>query len=273
MGSVAGVRDRAPRRAAPVRIEPKSPAAVEAMRRSGAVLAEALALLRSRCLPGVTTGELDALAREFIAARGGIPSFLGHPGPSPYPAAICTSINDEVVHGIPGGRLLAEGDIVSLDAGVILDGWHSDAAITLPVGRVAEPAARLIADAEAALAAAIEMARAGNRLGDIAAAVQRVARRGGYGVVREFTGHGIGRAMHEGFDVPNYPVPGAGSGPVLRPGTTFTIEPVFTLGSPEIAFREDGWTAVTVDGSPAAHVEHTVVVAPRGPATILTQLV
>ncbi len=273
MGSVASVRDRAARRAAPAHIEPKSPAAVEAMRRSGAVLAEALALLRSRCVPGVTTGELDALAREFIAARDGIPSFLGYPGPSPYPAAICTSVNEEIVHGIPGGRPLREGDIVSLDVGVILDGWHSDAAITLAIGQVAEPASRLIADAEVALGAAIEVARAGNRLGDIAAAVQRVARRGGYGVVREFTGHGIGREMHEGFDVPNYPVPGAGSGPVLRPGMTFTIEPVFTLGSPEIAFREDGWTAVTVDGSPAAHVEHTFVVAPRGPATILTQLV
>ena len=273
MSSVAGVRDSGAPRAAPVRIEPKGPAAIEAMRRSGAVLAEVLALLRARCVPGVTTGELDALARELIAARGGIPSFLGYPGPSPYPAAICTSIDEEIVHGIPGGRSLREGDIVSLDVGVILDGWHSDAAITLPVGRAVEPALRLIADAEAALAAAIEVARAGNRLGDIAAAVQRVARRGGYGVVREFAGHGIGRAMHEGFDVPNFPVPGAGSGPVLRPGMTFTIEPIFTLGSPEIAFLEDGWTAVTVDGSPAAHVEHTIAVAPRGPATILTQLV
>ena len=272
MDSVAGVRDSGSR-AAPVRIEPKSPASVEAMRRSGAVLAEVLAQFRARCAPGVTTGEFDALARELIAARGGIPSFLGYPGPSPYPAAVCASINEEIVHGIPGERRLGEGDIVSLDVGVILDGWHSDAAITMPVGPVAASLSRLVADAEAALAAAIEVARAGNRLGDIATTVQRVARRGGYGVVREFAGHGIGREMHEGFDVPNYPVPGAGSGPVLRPGMTFTIEPIFTLGSPEIAFLEDGWTAVTVDGSPAVHVEHTVVVAPRGPATILTQLV
>ena len=271
MASVNVSRSR-PRAAGPARVEPKSPAAIEAMRRAGAVVAETLALLRSRCVPGVTTGELDALARERIAARGGIPSFLGYPGPTPYPAAICASVNEEIVHGIPGGRALREGDIVSLDVGVILGGWHGDGALTVPVGRVADRMARLVADTEAALAAAIEVARPGNRLGDVVAAVQRHARRGGYGVVREFTGHGIGREMHEEPEVPNHLAPGAGSGPVLRPGMTFTIEPIFTLGSAEIVVRDDGWTAVTRDGAPAAHAEHTIAVASRGPALILTQL-
>jgi len=260
------------RRAVEPAIAPKGPEALAAMRRAGALVAETLALLRARCAPGVTTAELDRLAREHIAGRGGIPSFLGVPGPIPYPGAICASVNEEIVHGIPGPRALRDGDIVSIDVGAILDGWHGDAAITVPVGAVGEEVARLIRDTEAALAAGIDAARAGNRLADISAAVQRVARRGGYGIVRQYGGHGIGRSMWEEPHVPNYLVRGAGSGPALRPGMTLTIEPMFTLGSPDTAAPPDGWTVVTRDGSPAAHAEHTIAIAARGPAEILTQI-
>ncbi len=249
----------------------KDARALEGMRRAGALVAETLATLRGRCVPGVTTAELDDLARQHIEGRGGIPSFLGYPGPTPFPGAICASVNEEVVHGLPGPRPLRDGDIIAIDVGVILDGWHGDAAITVPVSAAGEAALALIRDTEGALAAGLAAARAGNRLSDISAAIERYGRRRGRGIVRECTGHGIGREMHEEPDVPNVVVPGAGSGPILRPGMTLAIEPIFTAGSPEIAPRPDGWTLVTVDGSPAAHAEHTVAIAARGPARILTQ--
>jgi methionyl aminopeptidase len=253
-------------------IAAKGDAALAGMRRAGALVAETLALLRARCLPGATTGELDALARAQIAAGGGTPAFLGVPGPTtPYPAALCASVNDEIAHGIPGPRALRDGDIVALDIGVLLDGWYGDAAITVPVGAVGARAAALIRDTEAALAAGIAAARAGNRLADITAAIQRAGRRGGYGIVREFAGHGIGRALWEEPEVPNCLAPGAGSGPVLRAGMTLTIEPIFTTGSAEFAVLADGWTARTRDGSLAAHVEHTIAIAARGPAHVLTR--
>lgn len=250
----------------------KDNAVLAGMRRAGALAASTLALLRAHCVPGVTTAELDRLAREQIAAHGGSPSFLGYPGPTPYPGAICASVNDEIVHGIPGPRTLRAGDAIAIDVGVVLDGWHSDAAITVAVGAVSPEAEHLIATVEAALAAGIAAARAGNRVGDISAAIQRQARRAGYGIVPEYTGHGIGRAMHEEPTVRNYLAPGEGSGPTLRAGMTLAIEPIFTLGAPDTVVLPDGWTVVTADGSLAAHVEHTVAIAARGPAVVLTQV-
>jgi methionyl aminopeptidase len=248
----------------------KDHAALQGMRRAGQLVAETLALLRDLVAPGVTTAMLDRRAHEHIAGRGGSPSFLGYPGPTPFPGAICTSINEVVVHGIPGPRTLAAGDIISLDVGAILDGWHGDAAITVAVGAIGAAERSLIADTEGALAAAIAIARPGNRLADVSAAVGRYGRRRGYGVVREFTGHGIGREMHEAPSVPNVVARGEGSGPTLRAGMTFTIEPIFTLGTAEWLQREDGWTIVTADGRPAAHAEHTIAVTARG-AEILTR--
>jgi methionyl aminopeptidase len=249
----------------------KDHAALRGMRAAGALVAETLALLRELVAPGVTTAFLDQRAHEHIAARGGIPSFLGYPGPTPFPGAICTSVNEVVVHGIPGPRTLIEGDIVSLDVGAILDGWHGDAAITVAVGTIGADERRLIADTEGALTAAIAVARPGNRLADVSAAVARYGQRRGYGIVREFTGHGIGREMHEAPSVPNVIVRGAGSGPTLRAGMTFTIEPIFTLGTAEWIEGADGWTIITADGRPAAHVEHTIAITARG-AAILTEV-
>jgi methionyl aminopeptidase len=248
----------------------KDRAALQGMRRAGQLVAETLALLRDLVAPGVTTATLDQRAHEHIAARGGVPSFLGYPGPTPFPGAICTSVNETIVHGIPGARPLVAGDIISLDVGAILDGWHGDAAITVAVGAVGAAEQRLIADTERALAAAIAVARPGNRLADVSAAVARYGERWGYGIVREFTGHGIGREMHEAPSVPNVIVRGMGSGPTLRAGMTFTIEPIFTLGTADWIAREDGWTIVTADGCPAAHAEHTIAVTARG-AEILTR--
>jgi methionyl aminopeptidase len=254
-------------------IELKDRTAIEGMRRAGALVAETLALLRARCLPGVTLQELDRLAHDHIVGRGGVPSFLGYPGEvGPFPGSACLSVNETVVHGLPGPYALRDGDIISIDIGAILDGWHGDAAITVPVGTVSAEAAQLIADTEAALAAAIAVARAGNRLADVSAAVERYGRRRGYGILREYTGHGIGREMHEAPTVPSVVMRGQGSGPTLRPGMTFTIEPIFTLGTDEAVQLPDGWTVVTADGSLAAHAEHTIAITARGPAQILTQM-
>ena len=249
----------------------KDRAALDGMRRAGALVAETLALLRAACLPGTTTAALDRLAHDHIVGRGGIPSFLGYPGPTPFPGSVCTSINETIVHGLPGPRPLQDGDIISLDVGAILDGWHGDAAITVPIGAVAPERQRLIADTEGALAAAIAVAKAGNRLADVSAAIERYARRRGYGIVEGFTGHGIGREMHEPPSVPNLVPRGGGSGPVLRAGMTFTIEPIFTLGAAEWVELPDRWTIVTRDGSVAAHCEHTIAITARGAAEILTQ--
>jgi methionyl aminopeptidase len=250
----------------------KDRTAIAGMRRAGALVAETLALLRDRCVPGAMTADLDQFAREFLAAHNAIPSFLDYPGPGgAFPGAICASINDVIVHGIPGARALRDGDIISIDVGAILDGWHGDAAITVPVGTVSDAAARLIADAEAALKAAIGVARAGNRLIDVSATIERYGRKRGYGILAEYTGHGIGREMHEAPTVRNVIVRGEGSGPTLRPGMTFTIEPIFTLGTSEGVELPDGWTTVTADGSLAAHVEHTIAIMPQGPPLVLTQ--
>lgn len=250
----------------------KDRAAIAGMQRAGALVGATLAYLRERCVPGVTTAELDRLARAFLAERAAVPSFLDYPGEAgPFPGAICASVNEVIVHGIPGPRALREGDILSLDVGAILDGWHGDAAITVPIGAVDESVARLIAATEAALRAGIGVARAGNRLNDISAAIERHGRRRGYGIIVEYTGHGIGREMHEAPTVRNVVVRGEGSGPTLRPGMTFTIEPIFTLGTSEVVELPDGWTTITADGSLAAHAEHTIAITPHGPPLILTQ--
>ena len=236
------------------------------MRQAGRIVAEVLVGLGERARPGVTTGALDAWAEQLIRRRGGVPSFKGYRG---YPASVCISINQEVVHGIPGRRHLREGDIASLDVGVIYEGYHADAAITVGVGEISAVAAKLLAVTQEALAAGIRMARAGNRLGDVSHAIQVAAESGGYGVVREYVGHGIGRAMHEDPQIPNFGSPGRG--PLLRAGMTLALEPMVTVGDYRTRVLEDMWTVVTVDGSLSAHFEHTIVVREDG-AEILTRL-
>lgn len=235
------------------------------MRRAGRVVAEMHDEVRRALRPGVTTAELDRLAREVLDRRGARSNFLGYHG---FPAVICASPNEVVVHGIPGDRVLVDGDIVSIDCGAIVDGWHADAAFTAPVGEADPEALRLIAGTEAALAAGLGALADGARLGDLGAAVSDRAAADGFGVVRDYVGHGIGRAMHEPPDVPNVGV--RGSGLKVRAGQTFAVEPMLTAGGDEVAVLADGWTVVTVDGSWAAHAEHTVVVTDDG-VEILTR--
>ena len=242
------------------------------MRRAGRVVAEMHDEIRRAIRPGVTTGELDRIGREVLARRGATSNFLGYGaawGQTPYPGVICASVNDVIVHGIPGSRVLEEGDIVGIDCGAIVEGWHGDAAFTAGVGTIAPAAKRLIEATEQGLAAAIEAMRSGNTLGDVGWAVQQVAEQAGYGIVDGYSGHGIGRAMHEEPDVPN--VGRAGRGPTLEPGVVLAIEPMFTHGAPGTAVLADGWTVVTEDGSLAAHSEHTVAVTDHGPE-VLTRL-
>lgn len=236
---------------------------VAAMRRAGAIVAEMLARCRAAVRPGVTTAELDRIGASVIAAHGATSSFLGYYG---YPATICTSVNEEIVHGIPGARKLREGDIVGIDVGAIVDGWHADAAITVPVGTVRREAERLIRVTEEALVRGLAAARAGGRLGDIGAAVQSYAEANGYSVVRNYVGHGIGRAMHEPPQVPNFGE--AGQGRPIHPGLCIAIEPMLNAGSPMTRLLPDGWTVVTADGSLSAHFEHTVAVTPAGPVVL-----
>ncbi len=238
----------------------KSSREVARMRQAGSIVAEVLALMRERVGPGVTTGELDRLARERIAARGGRPSFLGYEG---YPASICTSVNEEIVHGIPGRRVLQSGDIVSIDVGVEYEGYHADAAVTLPVGEVSDEARRLIEATEGAFFAGVKQAVPGKRIGDISAAIQAYAEERGYELVREYTGHGIGREMHEAPQVPNVGRPNTGL--PLRPGMTLAIEPMLTAGSAATRVLSDQWTVVTAQGVLAAHYEHTVLITEDGP--------
>lgn len=250
------------------RLERKSPDEVVAMRRAGLVVARTLEHLRAVCRPGMTTGELDAIARTRIEQEGARPSFPDVPG---YRHTLCVSVGAEVVHGIPGERVIAPGDIVSIDCGAVVDGWHGDAAVSLLVGgpeAAGREAADLVEVTAGSLAAGIGAMRPGNRVGDIGAAVERhieqaAAERGAtYGIVEQFEGHGIGRAMHMEPGVPNVAV--KRRGPKLVVGATLAIEPMVTLGSPMTHELEDGWTAVTVDGSLAAHVEHTVAITPDG---------
>lgn len=242
----------------------RTPGELELMRGAGRIVAAALAALTETVRPGVTTGELDRVVESLIRSRGGIPSFKGYHG---FPASVCTSVNDEVVHGIPGRRALRDGDIVSLDVGAIWEGLHGDAAITLPVGRVSARLESLMRVTRAALQAGIAAARAGNRLGDISAAVQGVAEAAGFSVVREYGGHGIGRSMHEDPHIHNWG--NAGSGVVLKAGMTFALEPMVNLGKAPVRVKADNWTVVTVDGLASAHFEHTIAIT-DGEPEILT---
>jgi methionyl aminopeptidase len=241
----------------------KSQQEIDTMARAGAVVAGTLALLGERIQPGVTTGELDAVAEDFIRSHNGEPTFKGYKG---YPAATCLSPNAMVVHGIPGARKLEEGDILSVDVGVTLDGFVADSAWTFPVGSIAPETQRLLDVCKAALAAGIAEARPENSIGDISRAVQTVTEEGGFSVIRSLVGHGVGRSMHEDPQVPNFV--SAHTGPVLKEGMTIAIEPMITAGGADVYIHDDDWSISTVDGSLAAHFEHTVAVTSEGPRVL-----
>jgi methionyl aminopeptidase len=242
------------------------------MAQAGQIVAEALALIRDRIRPGITTLELDVLAEEAIRKRGATPSFKGYPNniPNgvPFPASICASVNDELVHGIPDGRRLNEGDILSVDCGAIFKGYHGDSAITVPVGRIGPEVQALLDTTEEALYLGIAQAHLGNRLGDITSAIQNHVESRGYSVVREYTSHCIGREMHEGFSFPN--LGKAGRGMKLRRGMTIALEPMVNMGDWRTQLLNDGWTVSTRDGSLSAHFEHTIAIV-NGDARILTR--
>lgn len=248
----------------------KSPKDIQAMRDSAKINVEALQAVRAAIRPGVTTAELDRIAYDIITGRGGEPAFLGYPPGSrhPYPATINASVNEELVHGIPGERVLREGDIISIDCGTVYQGFVSDSAFTAPVGEVSEEARALLAVTEEALYRGIEVAVPGNRFGDVSHAVQMFVEGRGYNVVREYGGHGVGRSMHEDPHIPNWGSPGRGRR--LRAGMTFAIEPMVMVGSPAVEVLDDHWTVVTADRSLCAHFEHTIAVTGNGPE-ILTK--
>ena len=247
----------------------KSNAELALMREAGRTNAIALQTVRELIRPGVTTAELDAAAEEVIRKAGGTPIFKGYPGPYPYPATLNVSLNEELVHGIPGKRKLKEGDIVSVDCGTLLEGFVGDAAFTVGVGEISPQALRLLEVTEQALYKGIAMMRPGLRTGDVSAAIQNFVEGQGYHVTREYTGHGVGRHMHEGPQVPNYGTPGRGV--VLRPGMTIALEPMVLVGTPRTRVLTDQWTVASADGSLTAHFEHTVAVM-NGEPQILTLL-
>jgi methionyl aminopeptidase len=241
----------------------KTPADLDRMQRAGTLAAEALREVVRAVRPGVTGAQLDALAERYIRERGGTPSFKGYRG---FPASICVSVNDEVVHGIPNHRPLARGAIVSLDLGAVVDGVHGDVAVTVPVGEVVPRVQRLLVVTREALYRGIEAVQPGNRLGDVGAAIQRHVEAAGFTVVRDFAGHGIGRALHEEPQVPNFGEPGTGA--LLREGMTLAVEPMVNLGGYDVMMDDDGWTVRTRDGQPSAHFEHTVAVTAAGPRVL-----
>jgi methionyl aminopeptidase len=254
----------------------KSPREIEHMRRAGRVVAEVLALVESNLRPGVTTRELDELAERHMRAAGATPSFKGYlgggrygRGPHAYPASLCISIDEEIVHGIPGDRVIEEGSVVSVDAGAIVDGWHADAARTFIVGEVSPEVRELVATTRLAMMAGIAAAVPGQRIGDISGAIEDIATPAGYGIVREYVGHGIGTEMHQDPQVPNFR--NGVKGMELAPGICLAIEPMLTLGGARTITRPDGWTVATRDGSIAAHFEHTIAVTEHGPE-ILTSV-
>jgi methionyl aminopeptidase len=233
---------------------------IEIMRQAGAVVAGALDMVEREIKPGMTTARLDTLIEEYIRSQGAVPAFKGYQG---FPASACISIDEEVVHGIPGRRQVKEGEIVSVDVGSIVEGFHGDSARTYAVGEVSEAKRRLMEYTLKALLAAIDKARKGNKLGEISATVQRVAEERGYGVVRRLVGHGIGRELWEEPQVPNFGSPS--DGPLLQTGLVVAIEPMVNLGTYEVKTLPDGWTVVTADGQPSAHYEHTVAITANGP--------
>jgi methionyl aminopeptidase len=248
----------------------KSSREIEIMRRANVIVAEVLQELKRRVAPGMTTLELDAIAEEMTLKRNAVPAFKGYAvAGRVFPRCLCVSINEEIVHGIPSQRALCEGDIVGLDYGVIYDGFYGDSAITVGIGEVSEEAKRLMQVTETALYKGIEQLYEGRRLGDLGAAVQRTAESAGYSVVRAFVGHGIGKKLHEEPPVPNYGEPDRGLR--LKEGMVLAIEPMVNAGGYEVEIKEDGWTAVTKDGSLAAHFEHSIAVTKNGPY-ILSQL-
>jgi methionyl aminopeptidase len=246
----------------------KSKTEREEMRAAGALVAEILERLRQAVRPGVTTAELDALAAAELKRHGATSNFKGYHGNLYFPGTICASVNEEVVHGIPGPRVLKEGDLLSIDFGAVLGGWHGDSATTVPVGKVSPEAERLLQVTQAALQQGVALARAGNRVQAIGRAVQDYVQAAGFSVVRQFVGHGIGRAMHEEPEVPNF-VDARQPNPVLRPGMVIAIEPMVNIGRAETRIRPDKWTVVTADGSLSAHFEHTVAIT-DGEPDILT---
>ncbi len=244
------------------RVQIKTPEQIELMRIAGKVVADTLETLRISVTPGITTGELDLIARDCIYGAGATPSFLGYYG---FPAVICTSINEEVVHGIPGDKVVNEGDLISIDCGAIVDGWHGDAAITVIASTNLQPGIQKLSDVtRASLDAGIKATVAGNRLGDIGSAIEAVIRSAGnYGIVEDYAGHGIGTEMHMYPPVPNYGKPGEGI--ELKVGMVLALEPMVTIGSPEVVTLADDWTVVTTDGNWASHWEHTVAITESGP--------
>jgi methionyl aminopeptidase len=238
----------------------KSSQEIAKMRAAGRVVAQALDAMRAAVKPGITTGQLDAIGEAFIRKAGAKPSFKGLYG---FPGTVCVAVNEEVVHGIPGKKALKEGDIISLDTGALLDGWHGDATITVPVGAVDEETQRLVETTYAALLAGIDQCRSGKRIGDIGHAIQEYGESRGYGIVRQYVGHAIGRKIHEDPQVPNYGTPGTGT--LLRKGMVLTIEPMLTVGTYETHTLPDKWTVVTNDGKRAAQFEHTVAITDGDP--------
>jgi len=238
----------------------KSAAELEAMRQSSRIVAAVLGELEPLIRPGIRTRDLDLYAEKRTRELGAVPAFKGYRG---YPASVCISVNEEIIHGIPSGRILQEGDIVSLDFGVLFEGFYSDSALTVPVGRTVPEALQLIAAAERSFFKGLEQLREGNRLSDISAAIQASVESDGFAVIRQFVGHGIGRALHEEPQIPNFGAPGRG--PKIRPGMTLAIEPMIAAGGYEVEVLEDGWTAVTRDRRLSAHYEHTVAMTENGP--------
>ncbi len=245
----------------------KSPAEIEQMEKAGRVVVDTLEVIGEHVRPGVTTQELDELAEQFIRSQEGAPTFKGYRG---YPASICTSPNAMVVHGIPGPYALKDGDVLSVDVGVTLGGFVGDSAYTFAVGEISDEAQRLLDTCQAALAAGIEQARAGNHLSDIGHAVQRVTEGAGFSVVRSLVGHGVGRSMHEDPQIPNFGEPGRG--PVLQAGMTLAIEPMINARGPDVYLHDDEWSISTEDGSLSAHFEHTVAITENGPRILTRRL-
>lgn len=247
----------------------KTPGEIEIMRAAGQINAQALDAVRQNVQPGIQTAELDAIAEQVIRSHGGVPAFLGYPGPYPYPATLTISINEELVHGIPGARTLQVGDIISVDCGTIYKGFVADSAFSMGVGEISKAAQDLLTVTEQALSEGIRQMRPGNRVGDISAAIQTYVESRGYQVPREYSGHGVGRQMHEAPQVPNYGRPGRGM--VLRPGLTLAVEPMLLAGTFRTKVLPDQWTVVSADGALTAHFEHSIAVTDGDPF-ILTAL-